>query len=339
MNCDLFAASTRFRVSPSAKSSGDHRRGSMPFLKQSASSLDGLDCSPIVSYEGQEDMQWHSFQDCPPYLEESSNYQACADSYNNWYQSSLQFSPPEKTTNGLRWDYGFPHESSLQNSSSACPRSYPHDLLLDSNGCIASVTDSYPPSAYHLDLQDHTSFSLPQQRTFGSHVPTESRSDIPRTPLRQDYHQQHSPAPSQASAHSGRLNMRSVVSPTSPEGFEGVDCQTTNGDETDEDASVSSEPYAQLIYKALKSAPRHRMVLKEIYEWFEKNTDKAKNNSSKGWQNSIRHNLSMNGVGLSYRTGLDVANEQLGIHEARTGPACRRFQKGVRLGARTFRCS
>jgi len=36
--------------------------------------------------------------------------------------------------------------------------------------------------------------------------------------------------------------------------------------------------------------------LKEIYEWFEKNTDKAKINSSKGWQNSIRHNLSMNGA-------------------------------------------
>ncbi|MCJ1383460.1 hypothetical protein MMC17_006574 [Xylographa soralifera] len=64
----------------------------------------------------------------------------------------------------------------------------------------------------------------------------------------------------------------------------------------DSDGGLSSEPYAQLIYRALKSVPSHRMVLKEIYEWFEKNTDKAKNNSSKGWQNSIRHNLSMNGA-------------------------------------------
>lgn len=59
---------------------------------------------------------------------------------------------------------------------------------------------------------------------------------------------------------------------------------------------LNSEPYARLIFRALKSAPRHRMVLKEIYDWFERNTDKAKDPKSRGWQNSIRHNLSMNGV-------------------------------------------
>ena len=76
----------------------------------------------------------------------------------------------------------------------------------------------------------------------------------------------------------------------------------------DSDGGLSSEPYAQLIYRALKSVPSHRMVLKDIYEWFEKNTDKAKNNSSKGWQNSIRHNLSMNGV--SHHPHGDVVNTE-----------------------------
>lgn len=65
--------------------------------------------------------------------------------------------------------------------------------------------------------------------------------------------------------------------------------------DSDGDDSISCEPYAQLIGRALKSAPGHRMVLKDIYRWFEKNTNKARGNS-KGWQNSIRHNLSMNGV-------------------------------------------
>jgi hypothetical protein len=60
----------------------------------------------------------------------------------------------------------------------------------------------------------------------------------------------------------------------------------------------SSEPYAVLIYRALRSAPGHKMVLKDIYAWFERHTDKAKD-GSKGWQNSIRHNLSMNGVSRS----------------------------------------
>ncbi|KAL8824212.1 MAG: hypothetical protein Q9191_005220 [Dirinaria sp. TL-2023a] len=68
-------------------------------------------------------------------------------------------------------------------------------------------------------------------------------------------------------------------------------------DEPDGDATPGSEPYAQLIYRALKSVPTHSMVLKEIYEWFEQNTDKPQTStSSKGWQNSIRHNLSMNGA-------------------------------------------
>jgi len=53
------------------------------------------------------------------------------------------------------------------------------------------------------------------------------------------------------------------------------------------------EPYAQLIYRAFLSTPRHAMTLQEIYQWFRENTDKGKS-GDKGWQNSIRHNLSMN---------------------------------------------
>lgn len=72
------------------------------------------------------------------------------------------------------------------------------------------------------------------------------------------------------------------------------------GEETD-DNNIDSEPYAQLICRALKSAPGHKMVLKDIYRWFEKNTNKARS-GSKGWQNSIRHNLSMNGVSVCSST-------------------------------------
>jgi hypothetical protein len=56
------------------------------------------------------------------------------------------------------------------------------------------------------------------------------------------------------------------------------------------------EPYAKLIYRALMSAPNHSMVLQEIYQWFRDNTTKG-SSDSKGWMNSIRHNLSMNAVG------------------------------------------
>lgn len=61
----------------------------------------------------------------------------------------------------------------------------------------------------------------------------------------------------------------------------------------------NDEPYAQLIYRAFMSRPNKSMTLQEIYQWFRENTDKAKS-AGKGWQNSIRHNLSMNGVGDSF---------------------------------------
>lgn len=55
-------------------------------------------------------------------------------------------------------------------------------------------------------------------------------------------------------------------------------------------------PYSALIYQALKDAPGNKLPLQGIYSWFEANTDKGADPSAKGWQNSIRHNLSMNAV-------------------------------------------
>ena len=67
--------------------------------------------------------------------------------------------------------------------------------------------------------------------------------------------------------------------------------------ELNDDSPLDKEqPYAQLIYRALMDAPGHTMILRDIYDWFKQNTDKAADKETKGWQNSIRHNLSMNGV-------------------------------------------
>jgi hypothetical protein len=64
----------------------------------------------------------------------------------------------------------------------------------------------------------------------------------------------------------------------------------------EEDDVSSDKPYARLIWEALMQAPGHRMLLREIYTWFRCNTNKAREPGSNGWQNSIRHNLSMNQV-------------------------------------------
>ncbi|KAJ5307670.1 hypothetical protein N7476_008326 [Penicillium atrosanguineum] len=69
--------------------------------------------------------------------------------------------------------------------------------------------------------------------------------------------------------------------------------RTSLGDQSEGDHN--GEPYSKLIYRALKDADGHRLSLQQIYDWFIKNTSKGRD-STKGWQNSIRHNLSMNKV-------------------------------------------
>ena len=72
----------------------------------------------------------------------------------------------------------------------------------------------------------------------------------------------------------------------------------------------ADEPYAKLIYRALMSVENHAMVLQEIYQWFRENTNKG-SSDTKGWMNSIRHNLSMNAVShriskISYPSSLST---------------------------------
>ena len=66
--------------------------------------------------------------------------------------------------------------------------------------------------------------------------------------------------------------------------------------DADTESFKGEPPYAKLIYDALMDAPGHRLVLRDIYAWITINTGKAKDPNFKGWQNSVRHNLSMNGV-------------------------------------------
>ncbi|XP_057199872.1 forkhead box protein O3a [Triplophysa rosa] len=55
--------------------------------------------------------------------------------------------------------------------------------------------------------------------------------------------------------------------------------------------------YADLITQAIESSPEKRLTLAQIYDWMVRNVpyfkDKGDSNSSAGWKNSIRHNLSL----------------------------------------------
>ncbi|KAF7654120.1 hypothetical protein LDENG_00073730 [Lucifuga dentata] len=71
-----------------------------------------------------------------------------------------------------------------------------------------------------------------------------------------------------------------------------------------------NQSYADLISQAIENSPDKRLTLAQIYDWMVKTVpyfrDKGDSNSSAGWKNSIRHNLSLH-------------NKFLRVHNESTG--------------------
>lgn len=165
-------------------------------------------------------------------------------------------------------------------SSRSCPRSYNEPNLASlPNESIAS--ESYPPAAYQLEAQQHhDALDLSDP---------EIKSQLMQ--LSSDYENHHYGA--------SRIKIEDLADYQSPY-LDLTRASTPHDDSatyTSEDGTIDKEqPYAQLIYQALLQAPNNTMILRDIYDWFRRYTDKASASETKGWQNSIRHNLSMNGV-------------------------------------------
>ncbi|TKA25460.1 hypothetical protein B0A50_06327 [Salinomyces thailandicus] len=70
--------------------------------------------------------------------------------------------------------------------------------------------------------------------------------------------------------------------------------ERSGSDELLDDTENSDPCYAQLLHRCLKEAPDHTMSLRELYDWVREHSQKAKDPKNRGWQNSVRHNLSMN---------------------------------------------
>jgi hypothetical protein len=69
--------------------------------------------------------------------------------------------------------------------------------------------------------------------------------------------------------------------------------KTQRGKLPSDDGTKPSLSYAELIRAAILGAPNKRLTLAQIYKWIS-DTYSFYNAANPGWQNSIRHNLSLN---------------------------------------------
>ena len=186
---------------------------------------------------------------------------------------------------------------------SSCPRIYANDVEMCSVSDREAGMGSYPPHYYLVDPRKQQ-LTSPLRLSSNSDTETVANGGLcafrslqieARTSAQDERHDGLLSTPSARAASPTDHSHLLVKQECSDQYLSPSLSERTRDDESD---VGENEPYAKLIYKALLSAPGHRMVLKDIYDWFIAHTDKSKNPSQKGWQNSIRHNLSMNGVSM-----------------------------------------
>ncbi|KAJ5921408.1 Winged helix-turn-helix transcription repressor DNA-binding [Penicillium verhagenii] len=134
-------------------------------------------------------------------------------------------------------------------------------------------------SAMKMEDSEGTLLSIPT----ASPSPISTTSTHHSTSHRSISHHSSSQSPTSVLSNSNSNLINTMVENLSP----------TNSSGDSEEDHPTDPPYSQLIYQALKETTGYRLQLQDIYAWFEKNTNKGKD-QGKGWQNSIRHNLSMN---------------------------------------------
>lgn len=206
----------------------------------------------------------------------STPWGATPDRYDFGTSSLTGVAVPD--TSYLASFYSAPH-ANMQQLNSPAPRRE-HDNSM--NWQTALTTTAILSSQGHLDHSPSY-----------SNTPEQSRHSMRATPA--------SPPPSPpisiSSSNSSRHSRDSDSMSPAPS-VPAVDSSSPRislGDSSDQDQN-GGPPYSRLIWEALMSTEEKMLPLQGIYQWFEKNTNKAGNEQSKGWQNSIRHNLSMNAV-------------------------------------------
>jgi hypothetical protein len=150
----------------------------------------------------------------------------------------------------------------------------------------------HPPSPYDQQAMAHHAHQLslngvPTHYPNGQYLATSSpvalptMSDVYREPVSHANHYEYQSPGNASPHHHNTVDLRDYENAMAEE---------------DETGGNVDPCYAQLLYKCLKEAPAHTMALKKVYEWVLQHSQKARDSPGTGWQNSVRHNLSMNAV-------------------------------------------
>ena len=192
----------------------------------------------------------------------------------------MQFNPGAAVAYGydrtaFNDNYNLAYQTGLPSS---CPRSLNGGYSLTGLQHHGLNMSSYPATMYQIGPQQpYEGMDLSQSPNNNLMQLESEYEEYPLRPIPEDSTPYNTPYDSDVSRAS---------TPATPRAFQ--DDEPVDGD----------QPYAQLIFKALLQAPNNTMILRDIYDWFRIHTAKAADKDTKGWQNSIRHNLSMNGVSL-----------------------------------------
>lgn len=210
-------------------------------------------------------------------------------------------------------DLGFESDPVTQHSFTASSPSLDHNLNMLSpvmqqyaqNSAGASMNESH--SSYHdqhalesrtdsqqfyaepeLLLDGHNFYNAPYQLQTARLEHVQQINERPYA----------SPSPyPDLSVHTPELQYHS----TPPWQFSNSDEDSGGNGDFGYDGKLSTS-YAHLIYMCLLEAPNYSRKLKEIYDWIRIRTNKADDLTTNGWQNSVRHNLSMNKVCMYARS-------------------------------------
>ena len=157
---------------------------------------------------------------------------------------------------------------------------------------------AYTPFSWNYSEMDHQRIG-----DFSSNPGSPQFSDSPPSSVAASYQDRHRFSPAAPVTPTPSYGVKFEASPSaesspereiSPEDSHLPMVSINSSSMVDEE---KTEPYAQIIYRALMDSPDRKMVLADIYRYFQDNLPKRAAKDG-GWKNSIRHNLSMNGVSL-----------------------------------------